>query len=133
MNVLRKCCVVAALAASLVAVSCAEPNPEIAISTDRIARFRPLEVRGVGFTPNHNVSSHLLRSDGSEFPVLPLLTDSDGAFTHTIDTMILELGAHDLWVVDDASGRTSNRVRFDVTFKYALRSSPTTGLSSPVP
>jgi hypothetical protein len=65
------------------------------------------------------VSSHLVRADGSEFPVLPLLTDSDGAFTHTIDTIILELGFHELWVVDDATGQESNRIRFEITFDYS--------------
>ena len=49
---------------------------------------------------------------------VPILTDAHGAFTHTIDTMILELGRHELWVVDDRSGRTSNHVQFEVTFEY---------------
>jgi hypothetical protein len=107
------------MAAVSMAAACAAPTPEVSVATDRIARHRPLEIRGEGFTPGANVSSHLRRSDGSEFPVLPILTDSEGAFTHTIDTVILELGTHEWWVVDDTTGRTSNTVRFDVTFDYS--------------
>src|SRR5262245_54549327 len=95
-----------------------EVEPGITISSEKIPRHWKLEVKGTGFTPTHNVSSHLRRADGSEFPVLPILTDASGGFTHTIDTMILELGSHELWVVDDQSGRTSNHVRFEVTFEY---------------
>jgi hypothetical protein len=107
--------------ALLAVVSACSPQvtpPQIRISSDRIPRHWKLEVRGNGFTPTHSVTSHLRRSDGSEFPVLPILTDASGEFTHSIDTMILELGVHELWVVDDQSGRTSNRVQFDVTFDY---------------
>ena len=105
-------------AAAAIATSCADPNPRISVSAEQIPRHWKVDVRGAGFTPKHNVSSHLQRSDGSEFPVLPILTDSRGELSHTIDTMILELGPHELWIVDDASGRTSNRVRFEVTFDY---------------
>jgi hypothetical protein len=107
-----------ALTAALLAVSCTHTNPQISISSQQIPRHWLLSVQGAGFTPTHNISSHLRRADGSEFAVLPILTDSRGAFTHTIDTMILELGTHELWVVDDASGKTSNHVTFDVTFNY---------------
>ena len=95
-----------------------EVEPHIQISSEKVPRHWKLEVKGSGFTHTHNVSSHLRRSDGSEFPVLPILTDDHGNFTHTIDTMILELGTHDLWVVDDQSGRASNHVNFEVTFDY---------------
>jgi hypothetical protein len=95
-----------------------EVEPHIRISSDRIPRHWKLDVRGTGFSAAHNVSSHLRRADGSEFAVLPILTDAKGEFTHTIDTMILELGTHELWVVDDQSGKASNHVRFEVTFEY---------------
>ena len=96
-----------------------EVEPHIRVSSERVPRHGKLEVHGTGFTPTRNISSHLRRSDGSEFPVLPILTDGRGEFTHTIDTMILELGPHELWVVDDQSGRASNHVQFDVTIEYA--------------
>jgi hypothetical protein len=107
-----------ALTAALLALSCTHTNPQISVSSSRIPRHWLLTVKGSGFTPTHNISSHLRRADGTEFPVLPILTDSRGDFTHTIDTMILELGTLELWVVDDASGQTSNHVQFEVTFDY---------------
>jgi len=108
-----------AIAVLAIASGCSKAiEPHIQIPSERIPRHFKLDVRGAGFTPTHNVSSHLRRADGSEFPVLPILTDARGEFTHTIDTMILELGAHELWVVDDQSGRASNHVRFEVTFDY---------------
>ena len=93
-------------------------NPQIRVSSERVPRHWKLEVRGSGFTPTHNVSSHLRRSDGSDFPTLPILTDARGEFTHTIDTMVMELGTHELWVMDDQSGRSSNHVTFEVTLDY---------------
>ena len=72
-------------------------------------------VRGSGFTPKANVSSHLRRPDGAEYPVLPLLTNDKGEFTHDIETLVLTLGIHELWVVDDTSKVTSNKVQFEVT------------------
>jgi hypothetical protein len=117
MRVLRRCLVLA-IAAATVAASCTQADPQVRLSAERIPRHGKLEVHGAGFTPAQNVSSHLRRADGSEFPVLPILTDAHGEFTHTIDTMILELGAHELWIVDDRSGRTSNHARFEVTFDY---------------
>ena len=119
-------CVLLAIALLAIASGCSrlsaglgtEVEPHIRISSERIPRHWKLEVHGTGFTPTHSISSHLRRSDGSEFPVLPILTDTHGEFTHTIDTMILELGSHELWVVDDQSGRASNHVQFEVTFDY---------------
>ena len=106
------------MAAATAAASCTQASPQISLSSDRVPRHWKLQVQGAGFTPGQNASSHLRRADGSEFPVLPILADPRGEFTHTIDTMILELGSHELWVVDDRSGRTSNHVQFEVTFEY---------------
>jgi hypothetical protein len=100
------------------AASCSQPNPTVRVSSERIPRHWKLEVQGAGFTPQHNISSHLRRPDGTEFPVLPILTDGRGEFTHTIDTMILNLGTYEVWVVDEASGKTSNRAHFEVTYDY---------------
>ena len=107
------------IAALAIASACSPRiDPHVTLSSERVPRHWKLEVHGTGFTPTHNISSHLRRSDGTEFPVLPILTDAHGEFRHTIDTMVLELGTLDLWVVDDASGRTSNHAQFEVTFDY---------------
>jgi hypothetical protein len=74
-------------------------------------------VRGSGFTPKGNVSSHLKRPDGTEFPVLPMQTDARGEFIHDIDTLLLYEGMHELWVVDDTSRVSSNVAKFEVTLE----------------
>jgi hypothetical protein len=109
--------IVTALTA-FIAASCTRAEPRVSLSMEKVPRQWTLDVRGAGFTPAHNVTSHLRRFDGSEFPVLPILTNGNGEFTHQIDTMILELGIHELWVVDDATGKSSNHVKFEVTFDY---------------
>ena len=101
-----------------VTAACAQTNPatpKITISPVRVPEKGHVDVQGSGFTPKHNVLSHLRRPDGSEFPVLPILTDDRGQFTHDIDTLLLSVGTQELWVVDDASKVSSNVVRFEVT------------------
>jgi len=72
-------------------------------------------MRGEGFTPKADIRSHLKRPNGTEFPVLPMLTDADGKFTHEIDTLLLAPGIHELWVIDSTTGATSNVAKFEVT------------------
>ena len=90
-------------------------TPTVTVSPIRVSALGHVDVQGMGFTPSQNVTSHLLRPDGTEFPVLPILTDSQGEFTHDIDTLVLFVGAYELWVVDDASNVSSNIARFQVT------------------
>ena len=72
-------------------------------------------MKGTGFTAKADVRSHLKRPDGTEFPVLPMLTDDRGEFTHDIDTLLLMPGTHELWVIDSTTGVTSNIAKFEVT------------------
>jgi hypothetical protein len=92
-------------------------TPAVTLSPTRVPARGWVEVEGTGFTPYQNVTSHLLKPDGQEFPQLPILTDRDGNFTHEIDTLLLAVGTHELWVVDDTTGVTSNVARFDVTLE----------------
>jgi hypothetical protein len=100
-------------------VSCTDrsldPTPAITLSITRVPAKGWLEMTGSGFTPGRNVTSHLLQPDGREFPELPIMTDSEGRFSHDIDTLLLLVGTHELWVVDDTTGVTSNVARFEVT------------------
>ena len=89
-------------------------TPKVTLSTTRIATPGHVIVHGSGFTAKANVSSHLRRPDGAEYPVLPLLTNERGEFTHDIETLVLTLGIHELWVVDDTSKASSNKVQFEV-------------------
>src|SRR5580704_14888180 len=99
----------------LVAVFSAQVTPKVTLSAVRIPDRGHVMVRGTGFTPRHNVSSHLRKPDGTEYPVIPILADDRGEFSHDIDTLLLEVGTHELWVVDDATKVSSSPVRFEVT------------------
>jgi hypothetical protein len=93
----------------------AQSAPKVSVSPDRIATPGHITVQGSGFSPKQNITSHLRRPDGAEYPALPLFTDDKGNFTHDIDTLVLTLGTHELWVVDDRTNTVSNHVRFEVT------------------
>src|SRR5438552_14602091 len=83
--------------------SCAKQiAPHVTLSPLTVVHHGHVDMKGAGFTPKHNVSSHLKRPDGTEFPVLPILTDDRGEFTHDIDTLLLQPGTHEVWVDDDA-------------------------------
>src|SRR5205809_4245960 len=93
----------------------AQTNPKVTISPAKVQHSGHVDLRGTGFTPKANVVSHLRRPDGTEFPVLPMMTNDRGEFTHDIDTLILSAGTHEVWVVDESSKTSSNVARFEVT------------------
>ena len=95
--------------------SSAESRPTVTLSKTVVPAKEFIGVTGSGFTPDENITSHLLQPDGREFPYLPILTDSNGEFVHEVDTLLLLVGTHELWVVDDTTGLSSNVVRFEVT------------------
>jgi hypothetical protein len=76
-----------------------------------------IQMYGEGFTPNSDCLSHLRRPDGTEFPELVLLADSNGKFQHEIESLLLGLGKHEVWVIDKKTGVTSNTATFEVTLE----------------
>jgi hypothetical protein len=80
-----------------------------------------VDLRGSGFTAKSNAYSHLRRPDGSEFPVLPIVTNERGEFEHDIDTLLLGPGTFEVSVKDSKSKATSNVARFEVTTDPARR------------
>src|SRR5262245_28290412 len=107
--------VVFVLCFNLAGCSAAKATPKITLSTDRIVHKGWVTMRGEGFTPKADIRSHLKRPNGTEFPVLPILTDADGKFTHEIDTLLLAPGVHELWVIDSTTNEQSNVAKFEVT------------------
>src|SRR5688572_30548955 len=95
----------------------AQSRPTLTLSATRVRHHEFVMVSGTGFTPASNVSSHLRRPDGTEFPVLPILTTERGAFSHEIDTLLLNAGVYELWVVDDVTRVSSAAVQFEVTLQ----------------
>src|SRR5215831_8455068 len=104
-----------------VPVSCAQTKPKVTLSTSTVIHSGRVEMHGTGFTPKRNVLSHLRRPDGTEFPVLAMLADDHGEFTHEIDTLLLSPGMHEVWVVDDATKVSSDVVRFEVVLEVPKR------------
>lgn len=101
--------------APVAAASAGQIQPTITLSRERVPRSGWTKMFGKGFTPHSDVRSHLKRPDGTEFRVLPILTDEHGEFTHDIDTLLLLRGVHEVWVIDSATGLTSNVVHFEAT------------------
>lgn len=104
----------------VLAASCAKTpaTPTIALSLEKVPEKGHVEMRGTGFTPRANVKSHLRRPNDTEYPVLNILTDDKGEFTHDIDTLLMDVGTHEVWV-EDANGVTSNTAKFEVTHGQA--------------
>ena len=71
-------------------------------------------MKGSGFTPKTELISHLKKPTGSEYPLLPMLSDDKGEITHEIDTLLLAIGTHELWIVDTKTGASSNIAEFEV-------------------
>src|SRR2546422_1251182 len=103
------------LAFFLVTFCAQQTKPKIKITPAKVQHSGHVDLRGSGFTPTANAYSHLRRPDGTEFPVLPMMTNNRGEFTHDIDTLVLSAGTHEVWVVDESSKTTSNVVHFEVT------------------
>ena len=101
----------------LLAPTCSQTKPTVTVSPAKVLHTGHVIMRGTGFTPKTNVTSHLRRPDGTEFPVLPMLTDDRGEVMHDIDTLILTPGVHEIWIVDDRSKVSSNVARFEVTLE----------------
>src|SRR6476646_5196557 len=99
----------------LAAATCAQSTPTITVSPSIVLHHDHVELRGSGFTAKSNAYSHLRRPDGSEFPVLPIVTNDRGEFEHDIDTLLLGPGTFEVSVEDSKSKATSNVARFEVT------------------
>jgi hypothetical protein len=100
--------------ASSVAQAPAAAKPTIVISATKIPVKSFFDVKGSGFTPKSDLYSHLKKPDGNEYPVITMLSDDKGQFTHEIDTLLLQIGTHELWVVDSKTGASSNVATFDI-------------------
>ena len=112
---LRKLLLPASLLLSLAVATCAQTTPTITVSPSRVLHHDHVALRGSGFTAKSNAYSHLRRPDGTEFPVLPIVTNERGEFEHDIDTLLLGPGTFEVSVEDSKSKASSNVARFEVT------------------
>ena len=99
---------------SRIVVITLQNKPQIQVSTSRVKSGDLVFVMGTGFTPDRTAMSHLRRPDGSEYNPLRLRTNGRGEFSHKIDTTMLDTGAFEVWVEDEASNVLSNRTQFTI-------------------
>lgn len=66
------------------------------------------------FTPNSTLTSHLQKPDGTELPTQQFTVNSEGNYTHTIDSTGFEPGTYKLWAVDESTGRESKPLSFEI-------------------
>jgi hypothetical protein len=97
-------------------IASAPTSPTLVLSTTRIPHKGFIDVKGSGFTQKGDVISHLKKPNGSEYPTILMLSDSNGEITHEIDTLLLMVGTHELWMVDIKTGVSSNVAKFEVTY-----------------
>lgn len=104
----------AALLLLLCVVLMAQQKPTIKSTVSKLKSGEILYVTGTGFTPDRAVVSHMLRPDKSEYNPLRLRANANGELVHKIDTVMLDIGTFEVWVEDEASKTTSNRIQFSV-------------------
>ena len=99
----------------LATAACSQTKPQVTLTPERVMRSGMIAMKGTGFTPKSTALSHLKRPDGTEFPILPFLTNERGEFNHDIDTLLLSPGVHEVWVEDEKTKAVTDVVRFEVT------------------
>jgi hypothetical protein len=95
----------------------APAGPKITLSETHVPAKGNIQMHGEGFTPGADCNSHLKRPDGNEFPVLGLIANEKGEFSHEIETLLLGLGKHEVWVIDTKTNKSSNVATFEVTLE----------------
>ena len=89
-------------------------QPAVSVSPSSGPAGTAFAVAWTGFTSDCKLQSRLRRPDGSEFPPLAIRTERDGTARHTIDSRGFRAGPHELWGIDEATGRSTARVTFNV-------------------
>jgi hypothetical protein len=104
----------ATLLLALCPLTWAQQKMVIKADRSRVKSGDILYVTGAGFTPNRAVVSHLSRPDKTEYNPLRLRANAAGELVHKIDTVMLDVGTFEMWIEDEASMATSNRIQFTV-------------------
>jgi hypothetical protein len=104
----------AVIVLALCSLTWAQQKLVIKADRSRVKSGEILYVTGTGFTPDRAVTAHLIRPDKTEYNPLRLRANAAGELVHKIDTVMLDIGTFELWVEDEASKTTSNRIQFTV-------------------
>jgi hypothetical protein len=97
------------------AQSTAPKGPQITLAPTRLPQSGVTHMHGTGFTPNSDTVSHLKRPDGSEFPTVNFFTNDKGEIDHDIESFLLQIGTHEVWVIDSKTKVSSNVAKFETT------------------
>lgn len=95
-----------------------QQKPQISASPTRVKSGENVMLSGTGFTPNRSAMSHLRRPNETEYNPIRLRVNERGGISHKIDTVMLDEGTFEVWVEDETSKSTSNRVRFNVESSF---------------
>jgi len=95
-----------------------QQKPQISASPTRVKSGENVMLGGTGFTPNRSAMSHLRRPNETEYNPIRLRVNERGEISHKIDTVMLDEGTFEVWVEDETSKSTSNRVRFNVESSF---------------
>ena len=93
----------------------APKGPQITLMPTRLPQSGVTHLHGTGFTPLSDAVSHLQRPDGTEFPTLNFFTNEKGEFDHDIESFLLQIGTHEVWVIDTKTKVSSNVAKFETT------------------
>jgi hypothetical protein len=94
---------IALLAFCCALASPATAAPVVTFSASQIYHGEYVHIRGTGFTPNGQVTSHLMRPDGTEYPEMPMKADAQGVVTHQITIVPSTFGTYELQLEDRAT------------------------------
>jgi len=104
----------AAIVLAMCPLTWAQQKLVIKADHSRVTSGEILYVTGTGFIPDRAVIAHLILPDKTEYNTLRLRANAAGELVHKIDTVMLDIGTFELWVEDEASKATSNRIQFTV-------------------
>jgi hypothetical protein len=105
--------------------------PSVTFSVAQIYHGEYVQVRGTGFTPNGQVTSHLMRPDGTEYPEMPMKADAKGIVTHQITIVPNTFGTYELQLEDRTTKEVATQrflmvpLTFDKAVKTQLERMPT--------
>jgi hypothetical protein len=99
---------------ALLALCCALASPALAapvvtFSVTQIYHGEYVHISGTGFTPNGQVTSHLMRPDGTEYPEIPMKANAQGVVTHDLTIVPATFGTYELQLEDRATNTVATR------------------------
>lgn len=94
-------------------------NPQVSVSPTSGQTGTAFSELGNGFTSNGTATLHLRKPDGVEYPALQKTTSAQGRYDHSWTAPSdAQIGAYQYWAVDDATGKTSSSVSFEVKKEF---------------